>query len=65
MKATAARSRSRSADLGEFAGAARALAWFDPAVEKTSRPGISANLWVDGNYVREEHFRSDRIGTVA
>ena len=51
-------------DMGEFAGAARALARFDPAVEKTFDWGYRRSYWADGNYVREEHFRSDRIGTV-
>ena len=51
-------------DMGEFAGAARALARFDPAVEKSFDWGYRRSYWADGNYVREEHFRSDRIGTV-
>ena len=36
-------------DMGEFAGAARALARFDPAVEKTFDWGYRRSYWADGN----------------
>ena len=52
------------ADMGQGAGIGRVIAWFDPALDRTSDWGYKRSYWLHGNYVREEYDRRDRSGLV-